>query len=188
MDYERENSYWKSRMEGRDSAERKFRREDTAEKRTEREQAMRAELEGSTYGRECADCHFLYQPWLLPARSWEKLMNESSEHFGEDLALDPAVRDELTAFLVANATEHTDHRNKWTKPRKKGKKPRLMKKLKGKTPVRITELPYIVKEHDELASGIFNRPSIGSFSNCKACHTRADVGDYDEDHVKVPKR
>ena len=186
MDVEREDNYWRTRKEGRDAEELRFKKLDTTEKRSEREASARASIEDSVYGAECADCHFLYQPWLLPARSWERLMQESGDHFGEDLALSPEKIAEITAYLTANATDYTDVRNEWTKGSKKGKTPKLMKKLKSATPVRITELPYIVKKHDEIASGVFKRPSIGSFSNCKACHTRADNGDYEEDNVKIP--
>jgi hypothetical protein len=30
-----------------------------------------------TYRAECGDCHFAYQPGLLPAQSWEKLDRKS---------------------------------------------------------------------------------------------------------------
>ncbi len=186
MDWEREDTYWKTRKDRRDREEQRFKREDTAEKRIARVEAAKAAIENSAYGAECADCHFLYQPWLLPARSWERVMQESNDHFGEDLALDPEAISEITAYLVANATDYTDVKNEWTRRRQKGKTPRLMKRLGPEVPVRITELPYIVKEHDDIASGIFKRPSIQSFSNCSACHTRAEYGDYEEDRVKIP--
>jgi mono/diheme cytochrome c family protein len=34
---------------------------------------------------------------------------------------------------------------------------------------------------------VFVRPSVGSFSNCIACHTTAEKGVYDDDHVTIPQ-
>jgi hypothetical protein len=62
-----------------------------------------------------------------------------------------------------------------------------MRSLNGNTPLRITEIPYIKEKHHELNASIFSRQSIGSFSNCIACHTKAGQGNYDDDYVKIPK-
>jgi len=59
--------------------------------------------------------------------------------------------------------------------------------LRGENPLRITETPYIREKHHELDSNIFSRQSIGSFSNCIACHVKAEQGNYDDDFVKIPK-
>ena len=36
------------------------------------------------YKQECGSCHFAYPPSFLPARSWEKIMKNLSDHFGEN--------------------------------------------------------------------------------------------------------
>jgi len=63
----------------------------------------------------------------------------------------------------------------------------IMNSLNGETPLRITDIPYIRKEHHELSSEVFKRKSIGSFSNCGACHQASEKDDYDDDYVKIPK-
>jgi hypothetical protein len=30
-----------------------------------------------------------------------------------------------------------------------------------------------------------DNPQVGSFSNCTACHERAEAGSYDEDEVRI---
>ncbi len=35
----------------------------------------------------CGAYHMAFQPQMLPERSWEKIMNELSDHFGEDASL-----------------------------------------------------------------------------------------------------
>ncbi|MDH5218993.1 MAG: diheme cytochrome c, partial [Gammaproteobacteria bacterium] len=41
----------------------------------------------SLYKEECSACHMAYQPGLLPARSWEKMMDNLADHFGENAEL-----------------------------------------------------------------------------------------------------
>ena len=135
------------------------------------------------YTEECSSCHFLYQAWLLPAGSWKIIMDNSAEHFGDDLALDEEVLGEILAYLEANSTENTTVRNKWTGPRGK-----IMRRLGGSTPESIGDIPYIRHEHDEFDKRVFDHPDIKSFSNCIACHRTADEGDYDEDNVNIPGR
>jgi len=64
---------------------------------------------------------------------------------------------------------------------------KIVRSLNGKRPLRITETPYIKEKHHDLNASIFSRQAIGSFSNCVACHTRAEQGNYDDDYVKIPK-
>lgn len=134
--------------------------------------------DNAAYRQECSSCHFLYQPGLLPARSWEKLMGETDRHFGEDLALDEATVKELTAYLAANgADRQTNKRSR-----------RIAASISpSAAPVRITEVPYIVKEHREVSKQTFSRPSIKTFSNCGACHTKGADGNFEEDFVEIPK-
>src|SRR5690606_22270882 len=55
------------------------------------------------YQAECGTCHFPYPPGLLPARSWDRLMGNLSDHFGESAELAPETLKTLTDYLVANA-------------------------------------------------------------------------------------
>lgn len=132
--------------------------------------------ENALYKQECSSCHFLYQPWLLPARSWKALMDESDKHFGDNLALDDETRKELLAYLSANSSEKTN--SSWAK--------KITSSSEGATPKRIMDVPWIKKEHREVEKA-FKRPSIKSASNCGACHTKGAEGNFDEDWVKVPK-
>jgi hypothetical protein len=61
---------------------------------------------------ECASCHTLYHPGLLPERSWRKLMAGLDKHFGESAALDPVTNKEITDFLVKySADQSADRRS-----------------------------------------------------------------------------
>lgn len=133
--------------------------------------------DNQTYEQECGACHFAYQPGLLPSGSWEKILNSLPSHFGEEVSLDAISQKIIGEFLRVNAAENSSA--------KRSKK--IMKSLGGQAPLRITETPYIKKKHHDIDTNIFRRKSIGSFSNCIVCHTRADQGNYDDDNVKIPK-
>jgi len=132
----------------------------------------------AAYSQECASCHFLYLPGFLPARSWEAIINGSDKHFGENLALDEPLKAELLGFLTANAAEKSDF--KWSR--------KILRRLGSETPSRITELAYIKREHRKIKGAVFKRPSIGSHSNCGACHPHGSKGDFEEESVVIPAK
>ena len=57
------------------------------------------------YKDECGSCHFAYQPGLLPAKSWEKLLTPEalSKHFGENAELDNDTLTIIYNYAIANA-------------------------------------------------------------------------------------
>ena len=135
-------------------------------------------VDNELYAEECSSCHFLYLPGLLPSGSWVKVIEGAEDHFGEDLALDEESSMEILKYLKANGAETTGAK----------RSVRIMDSLKGATPLRITETEYIVRKHRELRDIVFKRESIGSFSNCVACHRTADEGIFSERAIKIPKR
>ena len=64
---------------------------------------------------------------------------------------------------------------------------KIMQSLGNQAHLRITDIPYIREKHHEISPNVVKRESIGSLSNCSACHTAAENGIYDDDHVIIPK-
>ncbi|UCE08775.1 MAG: hypothetical protein JSW07_11440 [bacterium] len=64
---------------------------------------------------------------------------------------------------------------------------KIMRSLGGNTLMRITEIPYIQAKHRKISQGVLQRESIGSLSNCSACHPASEKGIYEDDYVKIPK-
>ena len=128
------------------------------------------------YRAACGVCHFAYQPGLLPAASWRAIMGRLPEHFGEPVVLDPAQGRELEAYLTANAADRCG-------ARLAGK---IMDSLGGQTPSRVSQVPYLVRKHQDrdLPAKVSRRPGVGSLANCAACHTSAEQGDFDERNVR----
>ena len=130
-----------------------------------------------TYIETCGSCHFAYPPELLPSGSWNQILNEMDTHFGETVTIDPDSTKIISEYLKMNAADASSAEVSR----------KIMKRIDGQRPNRITELPYIIKKHRELAPSVFKRPAIGSLSNCTACHRGAEKGNFDDDGVVIPK-
>jgi hypothetical protein len=122
------------------------------------------------YQQECAACHMAYPPGMLPAASWQRLMGGLGKHFGTDASLDPASVKELSGWLGANAGTY--------------------KRVSEQPPQdRITQSAWFLHKHrdGEVPANVWKRASVGSASNCAACHTNAAKGNFNEDDVRIPK-
>lgn len=117
---------------------------------------------------ECSACHLAYPPQLLPADSWRTMMTQLDKHFGADASLDAKTTAEISAFLQADAG-------------------RDKREATGKTPLRITETRWFKHEHDEVSARIWKSAAVKQPSNCAACHTQAERGDYSERSLRIPR-
>ncbi len=117
---------------------------------------------------ECGGCHMAFQPGLLPAASWKKVMTGLDKHFGTDASLPPADVKEITDYLVKYES------NRWT----------------AKTaPLRISDSAWFKTKHSsgEINPAVWKRESVKSPANCMACHAGADKGDFNEHNIRIPK-
>jgi len=130
-----------------------------------------------TYKEECGACHFVYQPELLPSASWAKILANLDDHFGDSIELDDDSRKAISDYLKSNGAEQSSAK----------RAVKIMRSLGNQVPLRITDIPYIIEKHHEISPNILKRESIGSLSNCSACHTTAENGIYEDDNVKIPK-
>jgi hypothetical protein len=130
-----------------------------------------------TYEAECGECHFLYQPELLPSASWIKILDQFDDHFGEEIELDPDSKKIISDYLKSNSADNSSAK----------RAVKIMRSLRNHVPMRITDTPYIREKHHELNPEVLKRESIGSLSNCIACHKTAEKGIYEDDNVQIPK-
>lgn len=120
------------------------------------------------YRQECAACHIAYPPGMLPADSWRRILGDLDHHFGTNASLDTATVKQLEGWLTTHAANAG--------------------RAASRPPEdRITRARWFIAEHDEVAASTWQRPSIKSASNCAACHTRADQGDFNERYVRIPR-
>lgn len=135
-------------------------------------------VDNPLYEEHCGACHFAFQPGLLPAESWEALLDSLGDHFGENAELPPSEAEAVGGYLLENASGRVDTA--------------LGNLISGsippmKTVLRITETPYFKLKHQLLESVLMG--SIKKdipYSNCIACHPRAQLGEYHEDETHIP--
>lgn len=116
--------------------------------------------------KECGSCHMAFQPAFLAARSWNRMMDELPDHFGEDASLPAEKREAIRQYLTANAGDvvmqgRAQKYMEWVAP--------------GGTPQRITENPDFERKH-RFADAVWKDPKVVTKSNCLACHRGADQG------------
>jgi len=122
------------------------------------------------YQQECAACHIAYPAGMLPAASWQRLMGALSKHYGTDASLDEVSLREITGWLKSNAGTY--------------------RRVSEEPPQdRITQSAWFLRKHNEreISPAIWKRASVGSASNCAACHTNASQGNFNEHEVRIPK-
>lgn len=131
------------------------------------------------YREQCGACHMAYQPALLPAASWQAILAKLPEHFGEQVEQSASDRAALEAYLRANAAE--------TCPSPISRQ--IFSSLGGRVVLRISQVPYILHQHQghDIPAGAFERKSVGSRGNCRACHPTAELGCYNDDLVSIPR-
>jgi hypothetical protein len=122
--------------------------------------------------KECGSCHMAFSPQFLPRRSWQKLIETLSDHFGENAGLGDAQRKTVLEYLLANAS---DGPRAGSEGRKFG-----ASIPSAQTPLRITEVPRWVREHRKVAADRWGNPSVKSKANCTACHKGAEQGIYED--------
>jgi cytochrome b len=115
----------------------------------------------SRWTKECGSCHLAYSPALLPARSWERMMDEQAEHFGEDLSLSPDV----SKALLDEA--HAHRISTWAAWKLMHSAP------PGESPQRITELRFWRRAHEDLPDSAFKPPVSQGRHDCESCHLDA---------------
>jgi hypothetical protein len=137
-------------------------------------------VDNTTYLEECGSCHFAYQPGLLPAASWKKILNSQAmvDHFGENAEMDESMLQRIRIYAMDNAADKSYYK--------------LSRKVvattkDGTTPLRITELRFMRRKHHDIPEKmVMENNQVKSLSYCNACHTKAVQGIFDEDTVSIP--
>ena len=118
------------------------------------------------YTQECASCHLAYPPGMLPARSWQRVMNGLDRHYGTDASLDAATVQQLSTWLQAYAGTY--------------------KRLAEEPPQdRITRSAWFERKHRKVEPAVWQLPSVKSAANCAACHAGDEQGRFDDD-LRLP--
>ena len=123
---------------------------------------------------ECGSCHTLYPPTLLPKKSWELLMSDLENHFGDDASISENSNKEILAFLVKNSAENSTMQSSF----------KFLNSIKNQDIIAMTKTTYWEKTHKEIPKEIFDHNEIKSKANCKACHSDIEKGLIEDENIK----
>ena len=136
-----------------------------------------APVNNALYTNECGACHFAYQPGLLPADSWRKMMGNLENHFGTDATVSQEDFVSLSNYLEQNSAEKNMHYKRSS---------RIVNSLRGRVANSISETPYIIEKHEDIRPSLITQKEVKGLFNCKACHITAQTGSYSDDDVRIP--
>jgi cytochrome b len=128
------------------------------------------------YVEACGDCHVVYHPSLRNGETWETIMGNLDDHFGEDASLPADQVDQLRSYLEANAAERWDTRAA-----------NMFRTDDPQDPLRITATAFWRYRHHGIDPAVFKRSKVGAKSNCNACHGDATAGLFSPQAIHIPE-
>lgn len=144
-----------------------------------------APVDDAVYGQECGSCHMAYQPGLLPAASWQRIMTVDAlaDHYGDDASLADNLRSRIEASLSSRSADRSEQ----TRARAFAVALDPARDAQTDELPRITASSYFRRKHHEIpAQWVTGNPEVGSFSQCNACHGGAGEGVFNEHRVSIP--
>ena len=137
-------------------------------------EAIDYKTQNEAFVNECASCHTLYPPNLMPKKSWELIMSDLENHFGDDASLDEELNKNILAFLLKNSSETSTMENSW----------KFLNSIGDKDIIAISKTTYWDKRHKDIPKEIFDNEKIKSKANCKACHSDIEKGLIEDENIK----
>jgi len=128
------------------------------------------------YFKVCGECHFEFPPSLLPAKSWELMMNSLEKHFGEDATLSARNTKLVLDFLTKNAAEKSKSEASY----------KISRSLNEVSGMQISKSAFWIKKHSEVKKEVYKRKLIRNRLNCVACHPQAKFGSFEDGDIDIP--
>lgn len=138
------------------------------------------EKENPAYAHKCGTCHKLYPPFMLPTSSWQRIQDDISNHFGEEIS--PTMKKDdnrislneqktIFAYLKENSAD--------TSTREISVK--VMKSLDGARGRKsITKIQYWKDAHASIPQHVYKLETVKRKANCFACHKNFDKGLFEK--------
>ena len=136
--------------------------------------------EHQAYATDCGDCHKAYPPFILPRRSWERIMDNLEDHFGEkitDQNISVSAQNSIREYLYAHSAEHSSREIAV----------KVLASVGDRNPTSLSKVPYWREVHARIDPSIFARKSVKDRSNCAACHKDFEYGVIDDINIAIPR-
>ena len=126
------------------------------------------------YIEECGACHIAYPPGLAPTKTWDKLMMNLADHFGDNSELDKEAFAYIAKYLEAEAL----------RPGKPTVMSEMLRNMPDEPPLRITEFPAFLAAHQVIGVQLEMEDfPEGFLSPCADCHRQATQGVFEKDRM-----
>ena len=136
-------------------------------------------IENKIFYDKCSECHKIYPTYLLPERSWIRILDGLDNHFGEEITDQNITKTEkviISKYLLANAAEHS----------KREGAVKVIHSDGNERPLAITKTKYWRETHKNISSNTYRKKQIKDKSNCFACHINMDKGLIEDIDIKIP--
>lgn len=129
------------------------------------------------YHDECSQCHVAYPTQFLSTASWDAVMSNLADHFGDNAELPAEDTAAVKSFLDINNYDQSRVKRRYgSRFDSKG------------TPLRLTETRIFRAMHHEVSDRLVTQnPKVKTYAKCEACHRGAQNGNFDEDEVRIPR-
>lgn len=131
-------------------------------------------IQNPLFAKECASCHILYPPNLMPKKSWETMMGNLENHFGDDASIDDESNKNILDFLVKNSAELSTTKASY----------RFLNSIGDKDIIALSKTKFWEKKHRDIPKELFKHKEIKSKANCKACHSDIEKGLLENENIK----
>jgi nitrate/TMAO reductase-like tetraheme cytochrome c subunit len=119
------------------------------------------------YKNECASCHMAYPPAMLSKPAWQRIMGSLEKHYGTDASVDAVTERQIGTWLQAEGGSY--------------------KRVEASSPAdRLSTTQWFEKKHRKIEKTVWTRKSINGKAQCQACHQGAEIGDFEDDRVRIP--
>jgi hypothetical protein len=136
---------------------------------------FRAALKAQAWSVECSGCHLAYPPGILPTASWDRMLGEQHEHFGEDLALSGAKLAVLRDYMLQTPAASW---SAWKLQRSAAA---------SGAPQRVSEVAFWRHAHHDVPDSAFRPPTSAGRHDCEACHFDAQSGIFHPRMIHMSK-
>jgi len=133
------------------------------------------------YHNECGGatgkCHKTYPPYILPAKSWKKIISSLDNHRGIKITeanISKSQQNSILKFLLANSAESSTREASV----------KMMNSLGRRRPKAITKTPYWRETHKNIPRAVYKTKEVKDKSNCFACHKDFEYGNLDDMNIK----
>lgn len=123
----------------------------------------------------CGSCHLPYSPALLPLQSWQGIMDNLDDHFGEVVQLSEENKAHILGYMEKYALTEGQP----------GVMGQLGAELPDNPPLRITELPVFVNLHSNAEELLGLEREDRTLSTCEGCHRAAASHIFDKALLSV---